>query len=303
MKVTVLVTIHKGEKYLKELIDSLLNQTHKDLTIVLSNDCGDDECAVIMNDYLKNYPEKIVVRFPNITGGAKAHFIYLIDEFKESDFIMLADQDDVWLPDKVEKTLSLMLKGDTSRPRLVHTDAYLTDESLNVTADSFKKFATIPKDISFNRLLAENIVQGASAMINSALAKLAAPDDKNIVIHDWWLALIASAVGEIAYLDEPTFYYRQHSENVIGALEKPKSFSYILRRLKSDVKNDINKSRRQAASLLKRLENNIPEDKAEAALLFSQFENQSKFERISVLNKQKIMPTSLLKKIKFIVWG
>lgn len=302
--VTILVAVYNGEKYLNDLLNSLLNQTYKDIKIVVSDDKSTDGSAVIIKNFYEKYPDKIIPLFNDISyGSAKAHFMGLLEKFQNSEYVMFCDQDDVWLEDKIEKTLKIMQEGERERPRLVHTDSYITDSNLNITHKSLKSFSSTPKELSFNKLLAENNVQGASVMINSALIKLAGSYDENIVMHDRWVALIASALGEIKYIDEPTLLYRQHSNNEIGANIKPHSFEYIKKRLKTDIKGDINLSRRQAGLLIERIGDKMPEELRRVAENYAFSEKLPKIERLKVMKKGNIFPDVLLNKIKFILWG
>lgn len=302
--VTILVAVYNGEKYLADLLDSLLNQTYKDIRIVVSDDKSSDKSAEIIKNYYEKYTDKIIPIFRDIScGSAKAHFMALLESFQDSEYVMFCDQDDVWFSDKVEKTLKLMQEGENESPRLVHTDAAISDEKLNITHKSLKAFSSIPKNLSFRKLLGENNVQGASAMMNSALIKLAVPYDENIVMHDRWVALIAAAIGETKYLDEPTLLYRQHSKNEIGANIKPNSFEYIKKRLKTDIKGDINLSRRQAGVLVDRIGDKMPRELKKAAENYALSENLSKLQRLKVMKNENIFPDAVLNKIKFILWG
>lgn len=302
--VTILVAVYNGEKYLCDLLDSLLNQTYKDIRIVVSDDKSSDRSAGIIKNFYEKYPDKIIPIFREVShGSAKAHFLALLEEFSDSEYIMFCDQDDVWFPDKVEKTLNLMKEGKKGVPCLVHTDSSICDEKLNITHKSLKNFASIPKKLSFEKLLAENNVQGASAMINSALIKEVIPYDENIVMHDRWVALIAAAIGDTKYLDEPTFLYRQHSKNEIGANIKPNSFEYIKKRLKTDIKGDINLSRRQAGLLARRIGDKMPKEYKTAAENYALSENLAKSKRLKVMKNENIFPDEVLNKIKFLLWG
>jgi hypothetical protein len=122
-------------------------------------------------------------------------------------------------------------------------------------------------------------------------------------MHDWFIALIASAVGKIVYLNKPTFLYRQHGANVVGANQKPQSFSYIFKRLGSDISKDIKKGRNQAALVCEVLENKMKEHDYIAAKTYSEGINRCKVKRLNDMKKCGIKPDSLLKKIKFFIWG
>ncbi|MFL7893722.1 MAG: hypothetical protein AB8I56_16815, partial [Anaerolineales bacterium] len=82
-----------------------------------------------------------------------------------------------------------------------------------------------------NNLLVQNIVTGGSCIFNRALASLVSPIPSEVLMHDWWIALIASSLGVIGYIPEPTGYYRQHHENVLGA--NSFGWKYIWRKFKA----------------------------------------------------------------------
>ena len=103
---------------------------------------------------------------------------------------------------------------------LVHCDLQVVDENLQPIADSLAQYQGL--DTSRNRfsdLLISNLVTGCTALFNEALARKALPISGAAIMHDWWLALVASAFGKVIYLDTPLIRYRQHGSNTIGAKE------------------------------------------------------------------------------------
>jgi hypothetical protein len=87
-------------------------------------------------------------------------------------------------------------------------------------SDSFEKFSNInPKRTAFPQIIAQSIGAGCTMMINHPTVEYAleATDARDIIMHDWWISLIASAFGKIGYVDEPTSLYRQHGDNEVGA--------------------------------------------------------------------------------------
>jgi hypothetical protein len=135
---------------------------------------------------------------------------------------MFCDQDDVWLPEKVGVTLKKLQQLESAcgkeRPLLVHADFRLVDEKLQVFAESGWQYQkTEPKRTALNRLLVQNVATGCTVMINRALREIALPIPPGALMHDWWLALVASAFGKIGYLPQPTMLYRQHADNKVGA--------------------------------------------------------------------------------------
>ena len=234
-KVTILLAAYKGNEFAGTQIDSILAQDCGDWQLILSDD--GEETADLLESYAAAYPEKIRhIRSGQRFGSAQKHFLYLLAHCGlETPYVMFSDQDDVWHADKVRKTLAVMeaAESDPDEPVLVHTDLKVVDGNLTEIAPSFLAFSKIDGTrLAFNELLVQNVVTGCTMMINHALAVLAvrAENVPQMMMHDWWLALLASAFGKIAFLPEATMDYRQHGKNQVGA-KNAGSLGYLLSRL------------------------------------------------------------------------
>ena len=232
-EIVVLLAAYNGEKYIREMIDSVLGQDYKNFNLVLSDDGSTDGTKDILEEYAKNYPD-IVTHYQSGQrfGSAQKHFMHLLDAFHDAQYVMFCDQDDVWHADKISKTLTRMkeLEADNKDvPILVHTDLRVVDANLKVTSKSFCKSMNLRgKETAFNRFLVQNVVTGCTMMVNRCLVNLAVSSNKEqeVIMHDWWIALIASAFGVIGYISEPTIDYRQHGKNVVGATDIH-SFAFV----------------------------------------------------------------------------
>lgn len=237
--VTILLATYNGEKYLGELMNSLLCQTYKDIRIVIRDDCSADNTRSIILDYQQKFPDTVIfVPSDEPSGSAMNNFFALLSiDWLEGEYFMFCDQDDYWLPDKVEKTLSLMQEvqaGDRSIPVIVHTDLIVADGNLDETAPSFIRYQGLhPSRCGLNYLLVQNNITGCTMMFNRRLLELTSgiANTDNIMMHDWWMGLIASAFGKIIFLDFPTILYRQHGDNEVGAINIH-SPAYIIRTIK-----------------------------------------------------------------------
>ena len=143
-----------------------------------------------------------------------------------ADYIMLSDQDDVWLPNKVEKTLARMqadeaacrAAGEVNASILVHCDSRIVDRTLREIAPSFVAYQKMtPSRCQLQQLLVQNNVVGGALMMNRALAERITEIPAHCVMHDQWIALVASAFGHIDFVPESLYLYRQHGDNVLGA--------------------------------------------------------------------------------------
>lgn len=236
--VLVLLASYNGEAYLEQMIDSVLAQDYKDIMLVLSDDDSKDSSADILEKYAQENSERVIhYRSGKRFGCAQKHFMHLLKNFHDAPYIMFCDQDDVWHSDKVRKTLEKMkeTEGEESSPTLVHTDLRVVDGDLNEISPSFCKSSAIDGNrVKLNQLLVQNVVTGCTVMINRALAELGSRREisDKVLMHDWWLAILAAAVGKIAFLDRPTIDYRQHGNNSVGA-KNVRSVSYLLSRFRS----------------------------------------------------------------------
>lgn len=235
--ITILMAVFKGEKYIAEQIESILNQTEKSWKLVIQDDCSTDKTSEIAQKYVEKYPGKVsFVQLITPSGSAGANFLSML-KYADTEYMMTCDQDDVWLPDKIEVTLKEMYeleeKFGYDKPLLVHTDLKVVNEELNVISDSMFALQNLNSSRNhFNNILIQNIVTGCTLMVNQALLAMACGVLQQAIMHDWWFALIAAAFGQIGFVNEPTLLYRQHDNNEVGA-KNAKSLSYNLNRLLS----------------------------------------------------------------------
>ena len=261
-QVTVLLATYNGSKYVRQMIDSVLAQTYTDFHLILSDDSSKDDTPQILEEYAQKHPKMIThyrsgVRF----GNAQNHFMHLLEQFHDTPYIMFCDQDDVWHADKMQKTYDLMKSTeDDGIPALVHTDLRVVDGSLQQIAPSFCRHSGVRSDrLALRQLLVQNVVTGCTMMINRPLAVLACKnyDAQAMRMHDWWLALLASACGRIAFLPESTIDYRQHGNNSVGA-KNVHSPAYLWQRLRSkSMRGSMRDGALQARAFLRCYKNEI----------------------------------------------
>lgn len=240
-----------GQKYLDDQISSIVNQDNNNWHVYIRDDGSTDKTRLIIGKYVKKFPDKFT-DLSSISGGgnSKSNFFTIlrwVTKNVDPDYYMLCDQDDYWLPDKISVCLDKF--GKKEIPTLVHTDLRVVDRKLNIINDSFLKYMNSnSKYRSLERLLVQNNITGCTMMWNKELnKKVSYIDDKRILMHDWWIALIASAFGNIYFVDKATVLYRQHNGNVVGA-KKVKSLKYILDKLrgKQEIINSLDNTISQA---------------------------------------------------------
>lgn len=286
--ITVLLAVYNGEKYLKEQIESILNQSVKDLKVVIRDDGSTDNSGEIIASYCSEFPDKISCITGDATGSAGKNFAELLKNC-DSDYIMFCDQDDVWLPNKVKKTFAAMLNAEqnSETPILVHSDLKVVDENLCEIAPSFFEFQQLKQDnITLPKLLVQNYVTGCTIMINRALKEKCGEIPSECIMHDWWLALVAVLFGKLVCVNESTMLYRQHSANQVGA-KAAYGLSFIKRKLATldKVRENYNATYIQANLILKQYDNVLSENQREIIKKYCDIPNMCKFEKIRTIGK------------------
>ncbi|SVB76208.1 uncharacterized protein METZ01_LOCUS229062 [marine metagenome] len=276
-QIDILLSVFNGEKHLVELLNSLLEQTYSNLRVLIRDDSSTDNSLSIINKYISDFPDIFQLfsdSFKNI-GTAKS-FMCLLKQ-TDSNYVMFCDQDDIWKNNKVEITFDKMKTTEKvypSLPILIHTDLELVNSELESINSSFWKYQNInPNRTKLNQVIVQNIVTGCTMMINEPLINIAyaAPDE--IVMHDWWLTLIASTFGEIDYITENTIYYRQHELNQIGAKRYGEGkFIRPFNRLKNR-KVENNYIKKQVMAFKQRYEDDMPLEKKEIIDKFLEINN------------------------------
>lgn len=147
--------------------------------------------------------------------------MYLLQE-ANSEYYMFCDQDDIWLPDKIEKTynrMKILEKSYPGIPLVVHTDLNVVDSNLNMISDSFWRQSKIKPNIlrSPNYIGVCNCATGCTMMFNQKAKEISLPMPDVADMHDWWVTLKTSMEGKVDYVDEALILYRQHGNNVVGA--------------------------------------------------------------------------------------
>ncbi len=223
--VEILMATYNGASFLAAQIESILAQSYGNWHLVIHDDGSRDGTVQLIRDYASRVPSQITLINDGVThGSAKQNFAYLMDH-ATADYIMLADQDDIWLSDKVQRSMDQLIAEEERwgkhMPLAVFTDLAVVDEELNVIAPSFWAFQNLRPQrfvASIENLAVRNCITGCTLLINKSALCICLPVAEVAVMHDWWCGLkILQANGKLIPLHSASILYRQHSGNVVGA--------------------------------------------------------------------------------------
>lgn len=214
MKISVCMAVYNGAAYLMPQVHSILSQLRADDELVVVDDASQDNSAELFS----NLSDSRVSVFRNERNlGVFASFEKAM-RLARGDILFLSDQDDIWLPGKVEKIIGVFL----SKPEMtmVATDARIIDESGAVVADSF--FAQRGRfEAGVLHNLIKNKYLGCTLAFRSSMLDHFLPIPPDVPMHDIWFGLVNDIYGKTYYIDQPLIAYCRHGKNVSPSLGAP----------------------------------------------------------------------------------
>jgi glycosyltransferase involved in cell wall biosynthesis len=220
-KIQILMSTYNGERYLKEQLDSILEQDCKDkgieCTLLVRDDGSKDGTQKILEEYAKKYSTQIEWYLGENKGVIQSFFELLQRADDMASYYAFADQDDFWMPDKISSGISSIQKleqKEDGRPYLYCCKPMPVNEKLEELDSQIKRPVM---RTGFGNALIENIVTGCTAVFNRTLRQMAIKElPEYTFMHDWWLYLIATCYGSVVYDETPHIKYRQHGDNAVG---------------------------------------------------------------------------------------
>lgn len=234
--IAILLATYNGAPFLAGQLQSLADQTDTSFVVLVRDDGSSDATLAILSDYARRFPGRFeTVECATARAGALGSFSALLQtavaDPRHFGYFMFCDQDDIWLPEKVARLRALVRsRGYRSEtPRLAHSDMVVVAPDLAPLARSFWRSQGLDiRNSRLDRLLMQNTVTGHACIFNRQLAELALPIPPDALMHDWWMALTAAALGEILTLDTPLSLYRQHGGNTLGCSPERRKLSRFL---------------------------------------------------------------------------
>lgn len=228
--VSIAVTTYNGSRYLRQQLDSLLTQDYPNIEIVVADDCSSDDTRLVLSEYEGNDQFRWYQNDSNL--GYVKNFEKVIAKCK-GEFIALCDQDDIWYPNKISRT---MKEFNSDEIMLAYSNADLIAENDSLLPSSLMERMPISPIIGkgFRKFYFYSTVNGCCAVFRSGLYRGSAPFPDEVP-HDWWLAYRAARLGGVSYVDERLLGYRQHDMNAEGisySISLMSFFPYMKKKLK-----------------------------------------------------------------------
>ncbi|MEM9231037.1 MAG: glycosyltransferase family 2 protein [Pseudomonadota bacterium] len=310
-RLDILLATFNGAAYLPEQLASIEAQTYSNWRVLIRDDGSTDQTVPILRDWVKRLGPRAHLLEDRDTGlGAAGNFARLLAA-SDAPYFSFCDQDDVWMPDKCERLFHALRKMESGCgadvPLLVHCDLEVVDQDLKPVAPSFRALEhrqpsviTVPQ-----KLLIHNVVTGCALMGNAALRQAGLPMPGGIMMHDWWLALLARYAGQIGDVPEPLVMYRRHGKNVTG--QGPSSVVAAFGRLLSGrdtlwrrMRSYVGQTQLQSAALADRLAALGQDQDIECAVAFAGLSRRNFLARRIFLSKNRMWTPSLLRNVGFL---
>jgi hypothetical protein len=280
----VILAVFNGQTYLPEMLDSLLSQTTRDFNVLVRDDGSRDKSLEILESYKPRFDGRLSVITGEPSGSATTNFGILMRETK-ADYALLADQDDVWKPEKVELTLRSLKEAEAkygrSTPIYFATDIAVVNKDLELISASYWKWKRLRPSMMSN--LSQSLIcvptQGMASGLNRALLDLANPVAEKAISHDWWAQLIAAAMGKVICDPTVTALYRVHGGNA-SIPKKVSVISYAKLGLDASfLRRGLGRRIEQANALADALAGRMPPDKLKIIRRFTKLQSQGYLQR------------------------
>lgn len=213
-EVEILLTTYNTEiEYLKQQIESILNQTYRNFKLLISDDASTkEEIKPILEAYQKQ-DNRVTLYLQEKNLGYNKNFEFLLKQAK-AKYIMFADHDDIWYPQKVEKSVE---KIEKEKVDLVYCNANQINEKGEIIQQNYFTYKNVPLIHGKDKLAISRCIGiGCSQIITKAVKNKMIPFTDKVIAHDWLASFIANEGKGIAYIEEPLFGYRLHNTNVFG---------------------------------------------------------------------------------------
>jgi glycosyltransferase involved in cell wall biosynthesis len=253
-----------GDKYLDEQLNSIENQTYKDWQLVVSDDGSSDKTLDILKKFQAKQPlNKVIIRTGPQKGSASNFINLLADPLVRGSYYGFSDQDDIWLPNKLEVAIAKIKSIEKNELPVLYCG-----RTINVDQD-LHKISESPLFVfpaTFRNALVQSIAGGNTMIFNDSLKRRCESFNPVVPVHDWWLYLLTTGVGGIVHYDKESYVlYRQHPDSLIGG-----NYSFIdrLKNIKRIFNGEFKVSIDQIVDALTQIETSLINENREVFSMF-----------------------------------
>lgn len=228
--VVILMATYQGAAHIGAQLDSIAAQTHRDWSLVVSDDGSTDDTLALVDDFARRFPVGQVRLVEGPRAGATRNFLFLLRQAPEECALAFCDQDDFWLPDKLARAVAAIRS-----PEPVHYAArtIIADPHLRPLTGS-RRFE---RPLGLRNALVQAVMAGNTSVYNPAAAAVlrqaaGAAEEAGILSHDWWAYQVTAAAGaRLIHDPAPALLYRQHERSEVGRNDTPKALLLRARQL------------------------------------------------------------------------
>lgn len=221
---SVVLATYNGAKYLPAQLESLWKQTFYDFIVLVRDDGSSDTTRDILQAAAGKWGDRLQILSDSDQRLGPSRSFSRLMECTTTPYVAFCDQDDYWLPEKLERLVAAIrrIEGfDGATAALACSDVVVADSNLQALQPSYfakHNFSVVDgRDLGLNRLIFRNYAIGATTIVNRRLIRECGTIPDKAVMHDWWLALLATCIGEVAVINQPLMLYRQHGTNAVGS--------------------------------------------------------------------------------------
>ncbi len=217
--VVIILPTFNGERFIEEQIQSIQQQSFSDFSLHIFDDCSTDQTREIVTSLADN-DDRIQIHCNTVRKGVVRNINDALMKI-EAEIYFLADQDDVWLVEKMARQMEVLRQNNVI---MTFTNLLLVDENGNSSGIDFWSSQEINPRLAIRSeiLAVKTMVTGCTMAFKKKLLKIALPIPEQATMHDHWLSFFATKIGRLTPIPEELVLYRQHSENVIGATVTPR---------------------------------------------------------------------------------
>lgn len=236
--IDILLSTYNGDRYLSEFLESIMRQSYPHWHLWIRDDGSNDDTHCIIQHYADTNPTKITILNDDLGNVGCLRSFEILLYHAQAQYMMFADQDDVWLPDKIKHAMALMCNAECEYgqdvPIIIYSDLQVVDNQLHGIQPSFWKMSKIHPELlqSPVKMASSNFVTGCTMLFNKASKLVSLPFGKQAILHDAVVALSTMVHhGKLIQNPHSDILYRQHENNVVGATAVKNTWEYVIRKI------------------------------------------------------------------------